>query len=64
MYAFLPTEPFVSLLKISPKYHIFLKTFDTELHKIEVWVTDQNSQPLETEDLALRINFYLELIFL
>ena len=44
------------LLEISPTNHIFLKTFISELQKIEVWFTDQNSQPLKIED---RINLIL-----
>ena len=31
-------------------YQIFLKTFDSEFSYIEVWFTDKNSKPLETED--------------
>ena len=46
----------VSLLEISPTNHIFLKTFNSEFQDIEVWFTDQNSQPLEIED---RINLTL-----
>ena len=38
------------LLDISPKHFILLKTFNTEFSYIEVWFTDQNSKPLETED--------------
>ena len=40
----------VSLLEIYPTNHIFLKTFNTEFNYMEVWFTDQNSQPLEIED--------------
>ena len=32
---------------------MFLKTFNSEYNEIEMWFTDQNSRPLETED---RIN--------
>ena len=46
----------VRLLEISPTNHIFLKTFNSEFQDIEVWFTDQNSQPLEIED---RINLTL-----
>ena len=53
LYTFIPNKPFDSLLEISPTNHIFLKTFNSEYDKIKVWFTDQNSQPLETED---RIN--------
>ena len=34
----------------------FLKNINSEFQDIEVWFTDQNSQPLETED---RINLTL-----
>ena len=53
MYTFVPNKPFSSLLEISPANGIFLKTFNSEFQDIEVWFTDQNSQPLEIED---RIN--------
>ena len=44
---FIPNKPFGSLLDVSPTNHIFLKTFNSEYHEIEVWFTDQNSQSLE-----------------
>ena len=53
LYTFVANKPFVSLLEISPTSHIFLKTFNSEYNEIEVWFTDQNSQPLEIKD---RIN--------
>ena len=56
LYTFLPNKPFGSLLEISPANHIFLKTFNSEFQGIEVWFTDQNSQPLEIKD---RINLTL-----
>ena len=56
LYTFVPNKPFDSLLEVSPKNHIFLKTFNSEFQAIEVWFTDQNSQPLEIED---RINLTL-----
>ena len=49
LYTFVPHKPFGSLLEISPANHIFLKTFNSEFQTIEVWFTDQNSQPVETE---------------
>ena len=49
-YTFVPNKPFGSLLEISPTNHIFLKTFNSEYNESEVWFTDQNSNPLETED--------------
>ena len=53
LYTFVPNKLFSSLVEISPTNHIFLKTFNSEFQDIEVWFTDQNSQPLEIED---RIN--------
>ena len=50
LYTFVPINPFDQLLDISPKNFIFLKTFNSEFSYIEVWFTDQNSKPLETED--------------
>ena len=49
LYTFVPNKPFSSLLEISPTNHIFLKTCNSEYNEIEVWFTDQNSNPLETE---------------
>ena len=56
LYTSVPNKPFGSLLEISTANHIFLKTFNSEFQTIEVWFTDQNSQPLEIED---RINLTL-----
>ena len=43
-YTFVTNKPFGSLLQISLTIHAFLIT------EIEVWFTDQNSQPLATQD--------------
>ena len=53
LYMFVPNKSFGSLLEISPRNHIFLKTINSKYDEIKVWFTDQNSQPLEMED---RIN--------
>ena len=50
LYTFVSNKLFGSLLEISPTNHIFLKTFNSEYNESEVWFTDQNSNPLETED--------------
>ena len=50
LYTFIPNKPFGSFLDISPTKHIFLKTFNSEYNEIDVWFTDQNSQPIERED--------------
>ena len=50
LYTFVPNKPFGSLLDVSPKNHIYLKTFNSEYDEIIVWFIYQNSQPLEIED--------------
>ena len=50
LYAFVPSKGFGSLLEISPKNHVFLKTFNSEFQEIKIWFTDQASAPLELED--------------
>ena len=50
LYTFVPNKSFDQLLDISPRYFIFLKTFNSEFSNIEVWFTDQNSNPLEIEE--------------
>ena len=56
LYTFVPNKQFGSLLEIPPTNHIFQKTLNSEFQDIEVWFTDQNSQPLEIKD---RINLTL-----
>ena len=50
LYTFVPNKPFGSLLEISPTNYIFLKRFNLAYDETKVWLTDQNSQPLEIED--------------
>ena len=50
LYTFIPNKSFGHLLDILPKNFIFLKTFVSEFSYIEVWFTDQNSNPPEIED--------------
>ena len=49
LYIFIPNKLFAQLLHISPK-NLFFKTFNLKFSYIEVWVTDQNSKPLEIKD--------------
>ena len=56
LYTFALNKTFRSLLEIYPVNHTFLKTFNSKFQTIEVWFTDQNSQPLEKEN---RINLTL-----
>ena len=58
-HTFIPTESFDQVLDISPKKIIFLKTFNLEFSYIEVWFTDQNSEPLEIKD---KINITLAIV--
>ena len=46
---FVPNKSLRQLLDILPENFIFLKLFNSEFFYIEVWFTDQNSNPLETE---------------
>ena len=45
LYTFVPSKPFGSLIEISPKNYIFLKTFNSEFKEIKKWFTDQSSKP-------------------
>ena len=50
LYTFVPNKTFGGLLEISPTNHVFLKTFNSEFQKINIWFTHQTSKPLEVED--------------
>ena len=50
LYTFVPNKSFGQLLNISPAQFIWLKTFKSDFANIEVWLTDQDSRPLEIED--------------
>ena len=50
LFTFVPNKQFGQLINISPHSLTVLGTTNTELPFIEVWFTDQNSEPLETED--------------
>ena len=39
-------------ISIHPSFLIRLKTTDSEFNFIEVWLTDQNNKPLESEDIV------------
>ena len=59
LYTFVPNKSFGQLLITSPGNFIFSKIFDSELSHIDVWFTDQNSNPLEIEG---NTNITLEVI--
>ena len=50
LFTFVPNKQFGQLINISPHSLTMLNTTNTEFSSIEVWFTDQNSKPLETED--------------
>ena len=50
LYTFAPKKYFCQLLQIPPTHFILLKTFNSEFSYVEVWLTDQNSKPLEIKD--------------
>ena len=52
---FFQVNHFGQLLNFSPKYFIFLKTFNSEFSYIEVCFINQHSKPLEVE-VTLVIN--------
>ena len=56
LYAFVPNKSFGQLLDSKPRTFLFLKRFNSEFSYIEIWFTDQNSQPLDIED---RLNITL-----
>ena len=50
LYTFVPDKSLCKSLVISLKNFIYLKAFNSEFSNTEVWFTDQNSKPLQTED--------------
>ena len=50
LFTFVPNKQFGQLINILPHSLTMLSTTNTELSPIEVWFTDQNSEPLEIED--------------
>ena len=57
LYIFVP-KSFSQSLVISPEEFIFLEIFDSEFSSIEVWFTNQNSNPLEIKD-KININLVI-----
>ena len=50
LFTFLPNKKFGQLINLSPHSLTMLGTKNTEFSFIKVWLTDQNSGPLEIED--------------
>ena len=49
-FTFVPNKQFGQLINIVPHSLTMLSTTNTEFLFIEVWFTDQNSEPLEIKD--------------
>ena len=56
LFTFVPNKQLGQLIHISPHSLTMLGTTNTEFSFIEVWLTDQNSEPLETQ---YNVNFTL-----
>ena len=50
LFTFVPNKQFGQLINIAPHSLIMLSTTNTKFSSIELWFTDQNSEPLEIED--------------
>ena len=50
LFSFVPNKQFGQLLNISPHVFTMMNTENTEFSSVEVWFTDQSSEPLEIED--------------
>ena len=50
LFTFVPNKQFGQLINIAPHSLTMLGTTNTEFSFTEVWLTDQNSEPLEIED--------------
>ena len=50
LFTFVPSKQFGQLINISPHSLTMLSTTNTEFSSVEVWFTDQNSEPPEIED--------------
>ena len=50
LFTFVPNKQFGQLIDISPYSLTKLSTTNTKFSSLEVWVTDQDSEPLEIGD--------------
>ena len=49
LFAFVPNKQLGQLITTSPHLLTLLKTTNAEFQSIQLWFTDQNNRPLETE---------------
>ena len=50
LFTFVPNKQFGQLINISTHLLTILSTINTQFSSIEVWLADQNSEPLDIED--------------
>ena len=50
MFIFVPYKQYGQLISMVPHSLIMLNKINTKFSFIDVWLTDQNSRPLEIED--------------
>ena len=50
LFTFVPNKKYGQLITVSPETLIMLKAVNSEFSFIEIWFTDQDNRPLETED--------------
>ena len=50
LFTFVSNKQFGQLINIAPHSLIMLSTTNTEFSSIEMWFTDQSSEPLKIED--------------
>ena len=50
LFTFVPNKQFGQLVNIAPHSLIMLSTTNTEFSSIEMWFTDQSSEPHKIED--------------
>ena len=50
LFTFVPNKQFGQLINISPHSLIMLNAINTDFSSIELWFTNQNSEPYEIED--------------
>ena len=59
LFTFLPKKQFGQLITISLHLLTMLKTINAGFQSIQLWFTDQNNRPIETEDTIKRVNITL-----
>ena len=52
LFTFVPNKQFGQLINIPSHSLTMLRATNTEFSSIEIWFTDQNSEPLEIEDIV------------